>query len=238
MPRLVGPLALTLILLGACQAPPPAPAPGPAAAARVPWEVYENVDPAEGRVYRLIAERSSIHVHVYRAGALAERGHNHVIGAGALEGAVLVPTRGRDGARFDLVVPVGELEVDEAEVRRALGHTFGSAVDDEARAGTRANMLGPRVLDGERFPFVAVSSRELVGELPKLVITAALTVRDVTREQRVPVDVRLTGDELVAEGAFAIRQSDFGIEPFSALGGLLRVEDTLTIEFRLVARSE
>src|SRR5690606_29812773 len=150
------------------------------------------------------------------------------------EGAVLVPTRGRDGARFDLVVPVDQLVVDEADVRRALGHTFGSAVDDEARGGTRANVREPRVQGAARVPCVTVSSREIVGELPKLVVTVAVTVRDVTREERVPVDVRLDGDELVAEGTFAIRQSDFGIEPFSALGGLLRVEDTLTIEFRLV----
>lgn len=236
MLRHLWPLALTLPLFCACQAPP-APTTAPAADVRVPWAFYENVDPAEGRVYRLSAERSAVRIHVYRAGALAARGHNHVIGAPMLEGAVLVPNRDADGARFDLVVPVRELVVDQPDARRALGHTFGSVVDDEARAGTRANMLGPHVLDAERFPFVAVSLREVVGELPKLVITVLVTVRDVSREIQLPVDVRLDGDQLTAQGAFALRQSDFGIEPFSALGGLLRVEDTLTIDFRLVGRS-
>ncbi|MCF8049594.1 MAG: hypothetical protein K9L59_00040 [Desulfobacterales bacterium] len=38
---------------------------------------------------------------------------------------------------------------------------------------------------------------------------------------------------LSARRSFVIRQSDFGIEPFSALGGSLYVQDPIMIEFEI-----
>ena len=208
------------------------------AQARVPWEIYEQIEPSQGRIFRLDADASQVRIYVYRGGAFAARGHNHVVSATALEGVVFVPARGTQGARFDLVIPVDALVVDDPEVRRSLGHYFGSEVDDEARAGTRANMLGPSVLDAGQFPHLGVASREVAGELPKLVVATALTLRGVTHEQWVPVNVQVEGDQLVAEGALAIRHSDLGLQPFSAFGGLLRVAELVTIEFRLVGSAE
>lgn len=225
--------AVMLASLCACQAPQQEPS-LPAAEVRVPWDVYQQAEAGQARVYRLDAERSAIRIHVYRAGRLAARGHNHVVTAPVLEGAVLVPETGTAGARFDLAVSVAELAVDDPAVRRELGGSFASDVDDEARRGTRANMLGAQALDAERFPFIGASSRAVVGELPKLVILTAITLHGVSREQWVPVTVHVDPERMVAEGALAVRQSDFGIEPFSALGGLLRVDDTLMIEFHLV----
>ncbi len=49
--------------------------------------------------------------------------------------------------------------------------------------------------------------------------------------------VKREDDRLRAQGRFAIRQSWFGVEPFSALGGALRVQDWLTVEFDVVARA-
>jgi hypothetical protein len=40
---------------------------------------------------------------------------------------------------------------------------------------------------------------------------------------------------MTARGRFAILQSDYGIVPFSVLGGALRVEDRVEIMFRIVA---
>ena len=48
------------------------------------------------------------------------------------------------------------------------------------------------------------------------------------------LDVQGLPDRLVVAGAFVLRQSDFGIKPFSVLGGLLAVEDELVVEFRLI----
>jgi hypothetical protein len=51
----------------------------------------------------------------------------------------------------------------------------------------------------------------------------------------VPARVEYADGTLVASGSMAIRQSDFGIVPFSVLGGALQVHDRLEMRFRLVA---
>lgn len=230
--RCMGTAAIAAMLLASCQTAPERAAPGPAP--EFPAAEYERLAVGQGQVYRLDPQASSIQIYVYRAGALAAKGHNHVISAPRFQGAVFLPAGGSAPPRFDVVVDVTDLEIDPPAARRALGGSFGSEVDDEAREGTRRNMLDEAILDAERFPRFALRSLEVAGELPKLAVKTAITLHGVTREQWLPVDVQLQQDRLVAQGALTIRQQEFGIEPFSALGGLLRVQDPLVIEYRLV----
>ena len=48
---------------------------------------------------------------------------------------------------------------------------------------------------------------------------------------------RFDDNQLVVSGDFAILQSDFGIEPFSVMNGLLKVKDRLQLSFELRADS-
>lgn len=230
------PLLGVLLLVG-CQSVPESPAEPTTAAANFPAERYRRLEASDGRVYRLDPRASAVHIYVFRGGKLAAQGHSHVVAAQQLEGAVFLPRRGLTQARFDVVLPVAGLQVDPPTVRAALGGGFATEVGEDARTDTRENMLGPRVLDAERFPRLALSSVTVTGELPKLVVRTAITIRGVTREQWLPVDVRVKGKKLTASGVLLIRQQDYGIEPFTALGGLLSVQDYLLVEFRLVGRS-
>lgn len=224
---------LVSLLLCACQTAPGLPQ-SETSTLQFPNEDYRRLQSAGGTVYRLDPQASAVYIYVYRGGRLAAQGHNHVIAAGTFEGAVFIPKQSLSQARFDLFVPVEGLEVDPPEVRARLGGSFGGAVDDEARAGTRANMLGVTVLDADRHPHFVVQSRELAGEMPKLMLKAKVTLRGVSREQWVPVDLRIDDNALVARGSLVISQEAFDIQPFSALGGLLKVQDRLLIEFNLV----
>jgi hypothetical protein len=58
----------------------------------------------------------------------------------------------------------------------------------------------------------------------------------VTRDLRFAAAVLRQDDTLAVVAAFRINQSEFGIEPFAALNGGLRVRDALDIRVRLVAR--
>lgn len=229
-------ILIVALHLGACQNAPEVRT-SPGASSEFPHQVYRQLQTAEGQVYRLDPKASQVRIHVYRGGKLAAQGHNHVILAPEFEGAAFLPRDGLEQARFDLVVPVERLEVDPPAVRAEIGGSFATEADDKARSGTRSNMLSAAVLDAERFPRFSLNALEVAGELPKIVARTAITVRGVTREQWLPMDVQLDADGLVVTGALAISQRDFGIEPFSALGGLLRVQDQLLIEFRLVGRA-
>jgi hypothetical protein len=47
--------------------------------------------------------------------------------------------------------------------------------------------------------------------------------------------VSLEGDTLHAIGVFELRQTDYGITPFSFVKGTVAIKDTVTLSFDLVA---
>ena len=83
-----------------------------------------------------------------------------------------------------------------------------------------------------------IESIALVGPQWGPTVTARVMLRGVTRDLRFAAAVLRQDDTLVVVAGFRIRQSEFGIEPISALNGGLRVRDALDIRVRLVARRE
>jgi polyisoprenoid-binding protein YceI len=67
-------------------------------------------------------------------------------------------------------------------------------------------------------------------------VLVALTLHGVTRQLRVPVDWSAADGELRARGRLALLLTDFGMQPLVVLGGALRIEDRLDVEFDLRAR--
>lgn len=209
---------------------------GPAPPAVFPADTYRALATG-GRVYRLDAAASTLRVVVYRGGPLAEKGHNHIIEVRDLRGLVFLPDKGLDEARLDLAVPVDGMVVDPPAARSATGGAFAHPLHDAARAGTRANMLGAQVLDAGRFPQITVHADDIRGAPPWLVVRAAVTVHGTTHRVTVPVRVETGQNGLTATGRLVLRQRDFGITPITAMGGLLRVEDAVTVVFRLVGHA-
>ena len=99
-------------------------------------------------------------------------------------------------------------------------------------------MLGKQVLDAARHPFVTVNGRFLESRGDRTIVRATLHVRGAAKQIEVPVKVRGTDDQLVATGTMTLRQTEFGIEPFSVLGGALVVRDELSLEFSITARAK
>ena len=192
----------------------------------------------EGRLYRVDAATSQVRIHVFRAGRLAKVGHNHVIGVERLTGQVFVPTDGIAGAGVELAFRLDDLAIDKPEWRAPLGPEFASTPSASDVAGTRANLL--RAVDGERFPVIAMRSTAVAGAFPVLALKLAVNWHGQTRLLDVPVRVvRPAGDTgssvLRTQGALVLRQSDFGITPFSILGGLLAIQDELTVDVDVAA---
>lgn len=204
-----------LMLLAACaQAPGPALAPPVAPAAAV----------AQG-VWAVDTARSSLRILVFRGGRIAALGHNHVLGLPPLLGGVHMPAR-----LLDLSFRLDELEFDRPAWRAALGPDFASVLDADAIAATRKNML--IALEAERHPRVRLQAQGVEGDQLQL----DLTLHGQTRRLSVPLQLELQADRLRVQTRFAIKQSDFGIQPFSVLGGLLAVQDELQIEADLSLR--
>jgi polyisoprenoid-binding protein YceI len=181
-------------------------------------------------------ERTVVTVIVRRAGPLAKLGHDHVITSADEAGSVWLGSTPADSS-FELTLPVDRFDVDLPAARAAAGVEFAAPVPDDARAGTRHNMLRAEVLDGEQFPTLTLRSSAASGAWPQPIVRVAVTLKGVAREQEIPVVVERDAAGLTARGELRLNQTDFGITPFSVAGGAIRVADTLEIRFELAAAS-
>lgn len=195
---------------------------------------YAQLGSAGGRVLRLQPEASQIRIHVFRAGRSANLGHNHVLSAPQFEGSVYWPEQGLAGARFELVFRLDQLVFDVPSHRASLGPAFAAVLSDAAIAATREHMLGPDNMQADRFPLVRIRSLEISGEAPKFSALVAIELHGQTRELRLPLNVTGLAQRVSASGSFVLRQSDFGVRPYSVLGGLLAVQDDVMLEFSLL----
>ncbi len=224
-------LLLASALLAGCPAgiktPPPAQPTPPVSATPTPG----------GTVYRVDPVVSEVSILVYRGGALARLGHNHVLSVKSLEGQVAVsPEAG--GSSFDLSFPVAQLVVDDAQARRNAGTEFPGEIDQGARDGTRKNMLRAEVLDAEHFPRVSLRAVRVTPPWQAAHALTRITLKDVSREIDVPLSIEVTAGRVTATGQFALRQTDFGIKPFSIGLGALEVVDQLQVRFKVVGNRE
>jgi len=96
-------------------------------------------------------------------------------------------------------------------------------------------MLRPEVLDGDGHPAVVVQAGRISGTWQQPVVVARITLRGTTRQIEVPVELQVDSQSMVAKGALRIRQSDFGITPFSVGGGAIQVADEVDVRFEIVA---
>ena len=186
--------------------------------------------------YSVDPQASEIRLLVYRDGPLARFGHNHVV-VGRVHGEIRAGDAAA-GSGFRLEIPVDSFVVDAPAARAEEGDEFAAQVSEPARRDTRENMLGREVLDAEKHPLVRVESIALVGPQWGPTVTARVTIRGVMRDLRFAAAVLRQDDLLEVVASFRINQSEFGIEPFTALNGGLRVRDSLDIRVRLVARRE
>jgi hypothetical protein len=169
---------------------------------------------------------------VRRAGPLARFGHDHAIVAANIDGWIAWSPDQAGERRADLWLEVTGLEVDPAAAREAFA--LDTSPDGAAIAGTRSNML-QRVLLASRWPLVRLRVAHAGGEPPDLQLNLALELNGAARALEVPAQLDLNADTLTATGTFTLQQSTWGIEPYSALGGGLRVADRVEIHFRLAA---
>jgi len=218
------------LLLTACQAVPP-----PRDSAVVSGAVSaEVVIPADAPRFVVDPEASEIRLLVYRAGPLARFGHNHVI-SGRVHGEIRAGGRAAESG-FRLEIPVESFVVDPPQARAEEGSEFTAEVSEQARQATRDNMLGKDVLDAASRPFIEISSVALTGPRWNPTVLARATLHGVTRDLQFSAAVVQEGDVLTVVARFAVRQSDFGVEPFTAFGGGLQVRDTIDIRMHVVAR--
>lgn len=228
-PLLAGVMLLVGSSLTACQTAPTtgavAPSTAPLPALPVPGALHYVIDP----------KLSDVRFLVYKAGALASFGHDHVIQAKDMQGDVYL-AKDFTASGFSLTLPVSGFVVDDPAARSVEGPDFAKQPSQAAIDGTRKNMLGPDLLDADHYPDVTIRSVKFSGPDWGPDATVRIELHGATRDITVPIAVERSGDTLTVTGSFDFKQTDFGLKPFSALGGGLQVADGMRVRFRLVAQ--
>ena len=165
---------------------------------------------ATGQPRAIDAAKSSVMIEVKKAGVLSAFGHDHEIAAPVSAGSV-DPSGGKVELRF----------------RSAALEVRDRGISDKDRAEIQSTMLGPQVLDSQRYPdivFRSASAKQSGGSAWR--VEGELTLHGQTRP--VTADVRDQGGRY--RGTLHLRQTDFGIKPIKVAGGAVRVKDEIQIE--------
>lgn len=172
------------------------------------------------RTYVLV-EESLLDVETERGGLFGFLGHDHLVRAREFDGTI----------RYDPDDPAtSSVEItifaDALEVLTPAGSDDLAEIDVSMRE---------QVLRVDEYPMIHVVSRRVESRDEGVRVTADLTLVGVTREIMLDVDLVVDGDTLRATGDFEVKQRDFGIEPFSKVGGAVKVKDEITFRLDAVA---
>src|SRR5712692_7723501 len=221
--------ALLSTMLAGCAPLLRGPAPAPVAPPTDFPEGYYREALAQGRpVFRVDSPESLVVIEVRRSGSLARLGHDHVVASHEVGGYVAP-----DEGRADLYVQLERLEVDEAALRAEAGFdTQPTQLDID---GTRANML-VKVLEADKFPFALIRVSGVDASQREVAMSIAITLHGSTHTLQAPAQIDADADRISVTGRLSFDQTDFGITPYSLLGGAIAVKNGVDLRFRIRAR--
>tara|TARA_B110000114_G_scaffold26362_1_gene26221 strand:+ start:923 stop:1624 length:702 start_codon:yes stop_codon:yes gene_type:complete len=191
---------------------------------------YLQADP-QYTVYEVDSNLSQILVRAYRGGLMAKLGHDHIIASQDIRGYVRIHNKTED-CRADFYAPLSSLDVDNEKFRAT--ENLDSSPSEKDIIGTKNNML--KSLEQPIFPLVKLHSSDCSSALVGALTSVALTIHGVTQPLQLAIKIaREEEGKLLISGAFSILQTDFSIEPFSIMNGLIAVQDRLDLRYLITA---
>jgi len=185
--------------------------------------------PPDGGRFVALPEGDGIRIHVAKRGLFSPFAHDHDFEVTRWRGGAAIP--GGDPARASL-----EVVLEASSLRdREKGLSSGD------RGRVEAQAAGPEILDAAHAPEIVYRSERVTLDAPsgagagpaRGTIHGALTLRGRTRPVDASFDAAREGNGWRVHGQARFRQSEFGIRPYSGVGGTVGVEDELEVTFAL-----
>ncbi len=179
--------------------------------------------------YILDKNASRFSVRVFAGGMLAAMGHNPTIAIRDFTGEGSFDPAFPDQVSLRLQVRADSLEVTDD-------------IKSKDRREIESNM-NEKVLESSKYPTIVfestqVSADQMAEGRYRVAINGNLSLHGAIRPIPVTAQVALLADTLRASGEFSILQSNYGIPPFTAVGGGLTIKDELKFSFDVVARKQ
>jgi len=162
-------------------------------------------------------ESGTLHVRTGRKGAAAKAGHDLLIEVTRWEARVETADAGPPESVA--------LDVDSTSLHVLEGTGGMQSLDDDDRANIQQTIDDEVLL---RQPISFRSTGVRAGDDGRLSVDGELTLNGATRPLTVDAAYDAAGD---LKGRAVVKQSEWGMTPYSALFGALKVADEVTIEF-------
>ena len=171
--------------------------------------------PCDAQSHALDPKRSTITVRVFKSGLFRAFADDHVIEAPLAEGSL-----------DDSATPAVNISIDVRGMR-----VLDPNLSPKDRREVQTRMLGPEVLDGDRFPRIRFRA---VAIQPKDAGRWSVRGELELHGQTHPVTLDVVREQGHYKGSTSLKQSDFGITPISIAGGAVKVKDEIKIDFDIV----
>lgn len=170
--------------------------------------------------WTLDASSGELQIRTGVAGRAAKMGHRLTIGMRSWKATVA--WQGGEPTTAELVV-----EVDSLEVLKGEGGVTPLAGPEKGVA--RSNAL--KSLDAKKFPQIRFSAEDITTTAAGYRMVGTLEIHGTSRPQTVDLTVQDRGDSLALAAEVPVKQTDFGVKPYSLLMGSMKVADEVTIAF-------
>jgi polyisoprenoid-binding protein YceI len=161
-----------------------------------------------------------LHILTGVDGRAAKMGHRLTIAMNSWKASVT--WAGDDAARAELTIDVDSISV--------LGGEGGLTPLTGAEKGVcRSNAL--KSLDAKKFAQIRYTSDRIAKTGDGYRLDGTVEIHGTSRPQSVDLLVTDTGDALELSARVPVKQTDFGVKPFSLMMGALKVADEVTIAF-------
>lgn len=186
------------------------------------------------RTYEIVSSESSFWVSAGKAGLLSGLAHDHEIGVKSFSGRVVVPetgaSAGASGGSLDLDVDAKSLVVLDKKPSEEDKKKIFTAMHNEVLESAKYQKI--------IFKSVSVSEVKQTGnDSYSFVVNGDLTLHGVTKRIAIPVAATITAQQLRATGKYTLKQNDYGIKPYSAAGGTIKVKNEVIVNFNIVAKA-
>jgi polyisoprenoid-binding protein YceI len=173
--------------------------------------------------YDIGPDNGTVNVRTYREGLAMKIGHDLVIGVGRWNGTITLDADTPANSSVSVTMEAGSLEV--------LSGTGGAKpLSDKDKKDILSNMQG-KILHTDKHPQITFVSDNVEQNGPdRATVNGQLTVTGTTRPVRMELALEETGGAMRASGTISLKQTDFGIKPYTGLLGALKVKDVLEID--------
>jgi hypothetical protein len=172
-------------------------------------------------------EVSRVYIFVDKTNNL---GHSHGVEGKLKGGQVLLESQSTSKLVFDMRSFVADTET----ARKVFA--IEASIDAATVKKVNQNMLGKEILDVQRFPEASLdkatlkkTGKQSAKGLDEYQLEGDFTLHGVSRHVVIPCEIEVKDGWHHLRGRFSIRQTDFGIKPYTKAFGAVGIKDELVI---------